>query len=336
MEYYTSRDFAKVPKIDAHFHYNSRNGRFVEFADSLNFKLVSINVDTEIPIDTQMEMTQSILKQFPGKFAFLGTFTVDKFEQSAFENETIDRIKSCRQKGASGIKIWKNIGMTLQDAKGDYIMADHSKFDPIYSYLEINHIPMVAHLGEPKNCWLPVEEMTTANDKRYYQNHPQYHMYLHPESPSYQDQINARNNVLQKHPDLTFIGAHLASEEWSVEKLAESFERFPNLKADLAARISHLQYQSTKDRDLVRNFLIKYQDRILYGTDMSVNDKDSNTKGICEGMEKTWLNNWIYLATDSVMEVKGMPGVQIEGLQLPKTVVDKIFYQNSKLFFKKN
>ncbi|HWR99639.1 MAG TPA: amidohydrolase family protein, partial [Prolixibacteraceae bacterium] len=212
---------------------------------------------------------------------------------------------------------------------------DNIRFDSIYNYLEKKHIPLIAHLGEPKNCWLPVEKMTTPNDKRYYQNHPQYHMFLHPEYPSYEDQINARNNIMQKHPSLEFIGAHLASEEWSVDKLAESFDRYPELKADLAARISHLQYQSAVDRERVRNFLIKYQDRIIYGSDMSVNEASADYRKVGDGMQRTWLNHWIFLATDSLVVMKDMPVPDIKGLQLPREVIDKIFCKNAEVFFKR-
>ena len=179
-----------------------------------------------------------------------------------------------------------------------------------------------------------MDQMTTPNDKRYYRDHPQYHMFLHQESPSYEEQINARNNLLQKHRGLEFVGAHLASEEWSVEELSKSFDRYPQLKADLSARISHLEYQSSKDREKVRNFLIKYKDRILYGTDMSVNEKSTNYAAVCEGMKRTWLDHWIYLATDSSMVFKDMPDTKLKGLQLPKEVADKIFYKNAERYFK--
>jgi len=334
MQYYSVSDFQCVPKIDGHFHYNSSDVRFLEFADSLNFRIISPNVDTEIPIDKQLEITSAIKKQFPGKFAFFGTFTVDNFGNSVFGKETVNRIGQCMKGGASGIKIWKNIGMSLQDNSGKFVMVDHAKFDTVFNYLEKHQIPLLAHLGEPKNCWLPEDQMTTPNDKRYYKNHPQYHMFLHPESPTYEDQIMARNHLLQKYPGLEFIGAHLASEEWSVEELSKSFDRYPQLKVDLAARISHLEYQSSKDREKVRNFLIKYQDRIIYATDMSVNEKSTNYASVCEGMKRTWLDHWTYLATDSTMVFKDMPDTKLKGLQLPKEAVDKIFYKNAEGYFK--
>ena len=334
-QYYTVSDFQKVPKIDVHFHYNTADTRFLEFADSLNFRLISPNVDTEMSINTQFEITRQMKQNYPDKFAFWGTFSVDSFGSAHFCKETLSSIRQSMEAGASGIKIWKNIGMTLRDKAGRFVMADDVHFDTIFNYLEKKQIPLIAHLGEPKNCWLPVEKMTTPNDKRYYLGHPQYHMFLHPEYPSYEDQIRARNHLMVKHPDLAFIGAHLASEEWSVDALSESFDRYPELKADLAARISHLQYQSAVDRERVRNFLIKYQDRIIYGSDMSVNEMSADYTKVSDGMRRTWLNQWIYLATDSLVVMKDMPVSNIKGLQLPKEVIDKIFCKNAERFFTK-
>ncbi len=334
-QYYNVSDFEKIPKIDVHFHYNTSDIRFLKFADSLNFRLISPNVDTEMSIDRQFEITGKIKQDYPDKFAFWGTFSVDSFETAHFCKETLSFIRKSMEAGASGIKIWKNIGMTLRDKTGKFVMADHAGFDTIFNYLATNRIPLIAHLGEPKNCWLPFEQMTTPNDKRYYLNHSQYHMFLHPEYPSYEDQIGARNRLMQKHPDLEFIGAHLASEEWSVDALSESFDKYPQLKADLAARISHLQYQSAVDRERVRTFLIHYQDRIIYGSDMSVNDMSIDYTKVGEGMRRTWLNQWLYLATDSTVVMKDMPASKVKGLQLPKEVIDKIFCKNAERYFSK-
>jgi predicted TIM-barrel fold metal-dependent hydrolase len=157
-------------------------------------------------------------------------------------------------------------------------------------------------------------------------------MYLHPEAPSYEAQINARDNLLKKHPNLDFIGAHLASLEWSVDELAKRLDLFPNLKVDLSARIAHLQYQSISDPERVRNFMIKYQDRLLYGTDITLNPQDSNFSAKSQMLLERWKSNWIYLATDSTFRVKDLPSM-VKGLQLPKEVIDKIYNKNADRFF---
>lgn len=333
VDYYTASDFKKASKIDAHFHYNTPDTRYLEYADSLNFRLISPNVDASMSIDDQFEIARTIKQRFPDKFTFLGTFSVDSFNSPGFADQTIARIDKCMKGGASGIKIWKNIGMVLKDRDGHFVMVDNPAFKPVFNYLQEKHIPLVAHLGEPRNCWLPEEKMTISGDRSYYKEHPQYHMYLHPEAPSYEDQINARDNLLQQYPNLDVNGAHLASLEWNVDELAKRFDRFPNLKADMAARIGHLQYQSLTDRDRVRNFLIKYQDRIMYATDGGIEGRDSNYFGITSGLRHGWINDWIYLATDSTIVVPDLDHKGVKGLQLPREVIDKIYSKNAEQLF---
>ena len=252
-KFYTSGDFEEVAKTDAHFHYLTYNEEYLKFAKELNFRLVSPNWDGEYSIDEQMKITSKVLLSNPENLAFLGTFSLADYGKPVFTSKTIERIKECINAGASGIKIWKNIGMALKDSSGNYVMVDNPAFDSIFMYLEENNIPVLAHLGEPKDCWLPLEEMTDPGDKAYYKNNPEYYMYLDPDAPSYEDQIIARDNILKKYPNLNFVGAHLASLEWSVDEIAKRLDDYPNLRVDLAARLYHLQYQSKIDRDKVRN-----------------------------------------------------------------------------------
>ena len=103
-------------------------------------------------------------------------------------------------------------------------------------------------------------------------------MYRHPEFPSYEDQIVARDRMLEKHADLQFVGAHLGSLEWSVDELAKRLDRFPNMAVDMAARIPHLQVQSVKNWQKVHDFMIKYQDRLIYATDHGVKQRGTRCK----------------------------------------------------------
>ena len=151
-------------------------------------------------------------------------------------------------------------------------------------------------------------------------------MFLHPGVPSYEAQIEARDNLLESHPRLEFVGAHLGSLEWNLDELAKRLDRFPNMKADLAARLFHVQYQSERDYEGVRNFMIRYQDRIIYGTDTEVHDfPGMNPDKTMENLRRGWLSQWIYLATDSILTVRG--------LKLPKEVIDKIYFKNAESYF---
>lgn len=330
--HYAFSDFASVPKTDVHLHINSLNPVYIRLAEENNFRIVSPNVDSRLPVGDQLDTASVIAGEHQGRFAFLGTFSVDHFGKPGFAAEIISVIDECMNRGASGIKIWKNIGMVLLDSTGRYVMVDDPAFNSVFSYLEANKIPVMGHLGEPKNCWLPLEMMTDTGNYRYYKANPQYHMYLHPQAPSYEDQITARDNLLKKHPGLDFTGAHFGSLEWSIDELARRLDSFPRLSVDMSARMAHLQYQSIADYEKVRDFLIKYQDRIMYGTDITVNSMEKDPEGRAQQIYERWVSNWVYLATDSTQQIRNIKG-NVRGMHLPKDVIDKIFNTNAERFF---
>jgi len=332
--FYTWNDFYKVPKTDVHFHYNSPDARYLLFADTLHMKIVSPNVDSGHSVQEQLEVSRELHKKYPILLAFLGTFSLEGFGTPGFAEGVISQIGNDMESGASGIKIWKNIGMVLKDSAGKYVMADDPAFAPVFRYLEENNIPLMAHLGEPLNCWLPLDSMTLGNDHNYFSEHPEYHMYLHPEAPGYKDQINARDSLLRRYPGIRFTGAHLGSLEWSVDELAQRLDRYPHFDVDMSARIGHLQYQSLKDYEKVRNFMMRYSDRIMYGTDGSVSGANDDYPKTTSRLKKMWLDQWIFLATDSVMPVRDLGGQMVKGLRLPAEVLDRIYHGNAEKFFR--
>jgi hypothetical protein len=211
--HYTMEDFAKVKKTDAHYHIYSVQNNSIEQAQKDNFKLLAINTfseDCERVTDVQKQSAE-LLKNYPDDFAYTATFCLDGWDDSVWVENTIVWLDKCIAEGAIAVKVWKNIGMEFRDKDSVLIMIDDPKFDPIFAHLAEKGIPLVGHLGEPRNCWLPLEEMTTKNDSNYFAENPQYHMFLHPEFPSYEEQMAARDRMLDKNPGLVFIGCHLAS-----------------------------------------------------------------------------------------------------------------------------
>jgi len=173
-----------------------------------------------------------------------------------------------------------------------------------------------------------------VNDmKEYFSHHPQYHMYLHPEMPSYEDQMLARDKMLEKNKESRYMGAHMASLEWSLDELGKYFDKFPNATADLGARMGYVQYHAAKDWEKTRNFFIKYQDRILYATD-NVQEPKGDTEGFKKAAHDKWMSDWKFLVTDSTMKVPDLD-VPTKGLSLPKEVLDKIYYENAEKLFTK-
>ena len=332
-EFYAAADFPSVRKFDSHVHANTASPAFIEQARADNFELLSINVD--YPAFTSLaEQEQAVLSLAaadPERFHFATTFSTKDWghaDWAATENAHLDE---AAKRGAVAVKVWKNIGMSLRGADGHLVMIDNPGLDAVFEHVRELGLPLIGHLGEPRNCWLPLEEMTTNNDRSYFREHPEYHMFLQPQMPSYEAQIAARDRRLERTPGLKFVGAHLASLEWSVDRLAAFLDAYPDAVVDMAARMTNLQYQSHRERDKVREFFIRYQDRILYGSDLTL-EPDAKPAEFRREAHETWLSDWIYLATAETRRVDDIDA-DVRGLELPRSVIDKIYWANARRTF---
>ncbi len=336
--FYSEDDFASVRKIDSHIHINSDKGHFEELAKADNFILVTLNVDhgDTANMNNQLRFAKLSAKKNPGWVFYGPTFYFDTagWETDSWSQKINSYLDKSLAEGAVTVKIWKNIGMTVRDRSGKFIMVDDPGLDNVIEFIKSKNLPVTGHLGEPRNCWLPLSEMTVRSDSSYFAGHPQYHMFLHPEYPSYHDQINARDNFLKRHPDLKFIGCHLASVEWNVDTLAKKLDEFPNMVVDMSARICHLQYQSATDKNRVRDFCIKYQDRLLYGTDVGYSD-NQDPGAFKKEMHEIWLDDWKYFVSDESMRSNKFRET-FTGLRLPREVIDKIYFHNAAKWYKLN
>jgi predicted TIM-barrel fold metal-dependent hydrolase len=334
--YYSEKDYPSVLKIDSHIHIESDRGYFEEAANEESFILITLNVDhsDSASIDKQLKYAVQSVKKHPGTVFYGSTFYFDTagWGTNSWSKKVISYLDHTFSDGLVTVKLWKNIGMTVRDRSGKFIMVDDPGLDPVIEFIKSKGLPITGHLGEPRNCWLPLNEMTVSSDSSYFAEHPEYHMFLHPEYPSYEDQITARDRLLEKHPDLKFIGCHLGSLEWNVDSLAKRLDRFPNMAVDMSARICHLQYQSAQNRKRIRDFCIKYQDRLLYGTDTG-DDGKADPERFKKNIHDTWLDDWKYFTTDEAMTSDKFRG-KFTGLKLPKGVVDKIYKENAIKWYK--
>lgn len=338
-QHYDEADFDRISKFDAHVHDNVDDGEFLDIARKDNFEVLSINVDyPDFPkLADQARIAMAHRAADPKRFHFATTFSLDGFGQPGWTAKANAMIEAAKRKGAVAVKVWKNIGMTAKNPDGSHIFLDDPRFEGVWAKIQADGLPLIAHQGEPYNCWLPLDEMSTENDRSYFRDHPEYYMYLHPEEPSYEQLMAARDRMVAFHPRLAFVGAHLASLEWSVDRLALFLDRFPNATVDLAARMTQIQYQSVRDRAKVRNFFIKYQDRVMYATDLTHEAPEPGAKaqnppagpdGFTHEADAVWRSDWRYLATPLAQRVDAIDA-DVPGLALPRGVIDKIYRLNA-------
>ena len=330
---YSLADFAKVPKIDVHVHINGADPMLVVQAAADGFRLITINVDYPDfpPLPEQQSIARTLVKAHPKNLAYAASFSMNGWDEPGWQQNVLQQMDAAFANGAIGIKVWKNIGMEFRDHAGKLVMIDDPKFDAIFDLVRARHKVLIGHQGEPHNCWLPLAEMTVNNDREYFRDHPQYHMFLHPELPSYEQQMAARDHMLERNPQVRFMGAHMASLEWSVDELAKFLDAHANAVVDLAARMGQVQFQSNQDHDKVRRFFIRYQDRLLYGTDLT-QEPGAKPQEFRAEAHAAWLRDWQYLNTDTTLKVPELDA-PVRGLTLPRSVIRKIYSRNAERWF---
>ena len=147
-------------------------------------------------------------------------------------------------------------------------------------------------------------------------------MFKHPDHPTKAAILQARDHILQEYPKMRVVGAHLGSMESDLEALGQRLDQYPNFAADVAARTVYLAIQP---REKVRQFLIKYQDRILYGTDLGLSARQDPGEAV-----KTWTDryamDWAFYSSDHSVTYRGR---RVQGLGLPQPVLHKLYHGNA-------
>jgi len=91
------------------------------------------------------------------------------------------------------------------------VLPDDPRLDPIYQDIAAHGKTLIAHLAEPDSCWLPPNK--NSPDYSYYSEHPEWYMFKQPDHPKKAAIIEARDHILERHPQLRVVGAHLGSLE---------------------------------------------------------------------------------------------------------------------------
>jgi predicted TIM-barrel fold metal-dependent hydrolase len=318
--------FASMQPIDTHVHVFKTDATFQSMLDSLHVKLLNILVvDDTLPyrkqLDPQVKDALALVRSSKGRVALCTTFDPYKFNDPDFTAGAIRQLDRDFASGAIAVKLWKNVGMEIKDANGKFVMPDDPKLQPIYEDIAKHGKTLLTHVAEPDVAWGPPD----PNDPSwsYYQENPQWFLYNKPGFPAKKTIIDARDHVLAANPKLRMVGVHLGSMEKDLEGIGQRFDKYPNFAIDMAARMEYLMMAPTEK---VKAFLIKYQDRVLYGTDMDLL-ATADTADSVKDWESVYARDWRFLATDDSFVSEGR---KIQGLKLPDSVLQKIYRENAK------
>jgi predicted TIM-barrel fold metal-dependent hydrolase len=315
-------DLRGLPKVDVHAHYRTDHPDLTPALQAWNARAVLVNVTGgDRRIDAKWRDFQALRAAHPDRFFLVATFDPFRFEEPDFVAAVITQLGADIAAGAKGVKVWKDIGMELKDAGGRHVQIDHPRFQPIWDFLAGQGIPVLAHIAEPLAAWRPLTE--ESPHFWYYSNNPRYHAYRHPEIPRHEEIIAARDRWLARNPRLVVIGMHLGSLEHDVREVARRLEAYPNLYVETAARINDLAMQPS---EAVRDFMIRYQDRVMWGTDFG---EGSVSRA---GLEAAFAQQWRYYAGADTVTLGSPRGWHrtVRGLALPREALEKFAHRNAE------
>lgn len=324
-----------VEKIDFHTHYRYDLEFLVPLLDKWKMQTLLVDVcrNDSSGVHRYWEEIKKQQSAFPDRYFLCSGFNAFGIDDPEYAQKIIEQLETEIAEGAQLVKVWKNFGMVDKDAAGNYVQIDDPRLQPIWDFLIEKNIPVLAHIAEPIQAWRPLQEGNPHYN--YYKNNPQYHAYQHPEIPRWETIIAARDNWLAKNPQLTVVGAHMGSMSHDVDLIAQRLDQYPNFFVEPAARFGDLTGQ---DSEKVRQFFLKYQDRILYGTDLGTSQpseelSDEAIKNRENYIQKMLELHWIYFSgTDSLYYDSPMISfpVQTHSLALPESVLRKVYAGNAR------
>jgi Amidohydrolase len=274
--------------IDTHTHMHHSAPALLAALQQANWRCLSICDSREIGdqpsiLKGMISGTKALHVESKGRVAWATTFDAREFEAAGFADHVIAGLQRDFKEQAVAVKIWKNIGLSIRSKSGEYLMPDSPVLTPIYAAVEKSGRTLISHLADPDVAWQPLE----GSESAYYKTHPEWHMYGRAEVPSKAAILDARDRVMARHRGLRVIGCHLGSNEDNISALAKRLDAHPNFAVDVASRV---RYLSRMDADVVRQFLTKYQERIIYATDfvLAPSDDEKGAKSLVSLHEREW------------------------------------------------
>ncbi|MDZ4698848.1 MAG: amidohydrolase family protein [Rhodothermales bacterium] len=256
---------AKFPFIDIHAHQNRASemnagqaGELIEAMDALNMA-VMVNLSGGSG-DRLKHAIANLEGRHPGRFAHFANINFDAIDDPDFGVKAAAQLEADVRAGARGLKIFKNLGMFVKYANGERVKTDDPRLDPIWAKCGELGIPVLIHVGEPAPFYEPQDQF----NERWLELKEFPNRKRPPEEfPTWEVQMAEQHNVFRKHPGTTFINAHLGWMGNDLDRLGRLMDELPNMVTELGAVIAELGRQPRHARE----FLIKYQDRVLMGKD---------------------------------------------------------------------
>ncbi len=258
---------AKYPAVDMHTHVYAQTtediARWIKTLDDCGIeKVIVFTGATGAKFDTLMKK----FSKSGNRFELWCGFDYTGYDEPGYGPSAVKELERCVKAGARGVGevMFKGKGIPPSAVKRSIMLPDDPRLDPLFEKCADLKLPVNLHVSEDK--WM-YEKMDSTNDGLM--NASKWEVKMENGAKTHEEMLQRLDNTLKKHPRTTFIAAHLANCCADPGYLAGLFDRYPNLYADISARFGEI----APIPKFVHNFIEKYQDRIVYGTDMSFNNR---------------------------------------------------------------
>jgi len=302
----------RFPAIDYHNHLDALEPRDVlRVMDACGIeKVVNITMKTG---EAALAMIDKFHSAAPDRFATIGWMDWSDVTHPDFIARSLERLERLAERGAKGIKFWKDLGLSVRDASGHLLRVDDERLAPLFDKAAELGIPVMFHIADPAAFFLPIDE----HNERYEElaAHPDWGFY--GSQYSKWELLDQRDRVIARHPKTTFVCAHVAECGENLARVTKLLESCPHVYIDISARASELGRQPYSAREL----FLRFSDRILFGTDLLPE----------ETMYRLYFR---FLETaDEYFEYPSHASRQgrwnIYGLYLPDDVLRKVYRENA-------
>jgi predicted TIM-barrel fold metal-dependent hydrolase len=273
--------------------------------------------------NTLQETLDALDNAHPGRFLTYAQINFAGIDDEDWSHREAERLESGFRAGAKGLKFHKSFGLGVRHKDGTLLKVDDPKLDAIFDVCAKYHRPVMIHTADPSAFFTPLDR----NNERWHElnEHPGW-LFYGKDFPTQKELLAQFIRLVAKHPKTTFIGAHFDNNAEDVATVAKWLDQYPNLIVDISARISELGRQPYT----ARKFFLKYQDRVMFGTDTPCN-------------REAYRMYYRFLETDDeYFDCAPSHHLQgfwmIYGVFLPKDVLEKVYLKNAEriLFFGAN
>jgi predicted TIM-barrel fold metal-dependent hydrolase len=253
----------------------------------------------------------------PERFLIFGGVDWSQWKEMGdrFPDWAASRLLVQKEAGAQGLKIWKPFGLQVKDDQDQLVKVDDARLSPIWETAGQLGLPVLIHIADPVAFFDPIDETNERWEELG--EHPDW-AFTSPPFPPFMEIIDAFKNLVTRHSSTVFIGAHVGCYGENLNWVGQMLEDCPNYYIDISARLGELGRQPYS----ARKFFIQYQDRILFGSDMS---PDLDAYRLCYRFLETDDEYFNY----NTSEVPQQGRWYVCGLYLPDDVLKKVYAENA-------